>query len=72
VCSGLTEVSVDRQVPFDRLPTPAPGLKTADPEVRALLALANATCIPYTADKLKAPAGDVRYDQAVQFLTMSA
>ncbi|KAL0051259.1 hypothetical protein WJX82_004398 [Trebouxia sp. C0006] len=39
--SGLTEVSVDRQV-------------------RALLALANATCIPYTADKLKAPAGDVR------------
>lgn len=58
--SGLTEVSIDRQVPFDRLPTPAPGLKTADPEVRALLALANATCIPYTADKLKAPAGDVR------------
>lgn len=68
MCSGLTEVSVDRQVPFDRLPTPAPGLKTADPEVRALLALANATCTPNTADKLKAPTGDVRYDQAVQFL----
>ncbi len=71
MCSGLTQVSVDRQVPFDRLPMPAPGLKTADPDVRALLTLANATCIPYTADKLKAPTGDVRYVQAVQFLTYS-
>jgi len=69
VCSGLTQVSVDRQVPFDRLPAPAPGLRIADPDVRPLLALANATCIPYTADKLKAPTGDVRYIQAMQILT---
>ncbi|DBA81849.1 TPA: hypothetical protein ACH3X1_007568 [Trebouxia sp. C0004] len=58
--SGLTQVSVDRQVPFDRLPTPASGPKVADPDIRALLSLANAACIPYTADKLKAPKGDVR------------
>ena len=59
--AGLTQVSKERQVPFDRLPVPAPGLKTSDPNTRHLLSLTNALCTPYTAENLKSLGADVRY-----------
>ncbi|KAL3152107.1 hypothetical protein ABBQ32_001211 [Trebouxia sp. C0010 RCD-2024] len=58
--SVLIQVSKERQLPFDRLPVPAPGLKTSDPNTKHLLALANAACTPYNADKLRSLGADVR------------
>lgn len=62
VCpAGLTQVSKERQVTFDQLLTPAPGLNTSDPNTKHLLSLANARCTPYTAERLKSLGADVRY-----------
>lgn len=58
--SGLTQVSKENQLPFDRLPVPAPGLKTSDPNTKHLLSLASAPCTPYTAEQLESLGTDVR------------
>ena len=58
--AGLTQVSKERQVPFDRLPAPAPGLKTSDPNTKHLLSLVTAPCTPYPAEQLKNLGADVR------------
>ena len=47
VCpAGLTQVSKERQVTFDQLLNPAPGLNTSDPNTKHLLSLANARWHP--------------------------
>lgn len=48
-------------MPFDVLPKPAPGLKTADPIVKLLHALSNAPCTRYTYEQLKPLEGAVKY-----------
>ncbi|KAL0040884.1 hypothetical protein WJX79_008605 [Trebouxia sp. C0005] len=59
--SGVTQVSREKQVSFDVLPKPAPGLKTADPSVKLLHALSNAPCTRYTDEQLKPLDGGVRH-----------
>jgi len=61
VLTGVTQVSREKQVPFDVLPKPAPGLKTADPTVKLLHALSNAPCTRYTDQQLKPLDGAVKY-----------
>ena len=61
VLTGVTQVSREKQVPFDVLPKPAPGLKTADPIVKLLHALSNAPCTRYTYEQLKPLEGAVKY-----------
>ena len=59
--AALVQVSKERQLPFDKLPVPAPGLKTSDPNTKHLLSLASAACTPYNSDKLRSLGADVRY-----------
>ena len=59
--TGVTQVSKEKQVPFDVLPKPAPGLKTADPTIKLLHALSNALCTRYTDEQLKPLDGGVKY-----------
>ena len=56
---GVTQVSKTKQVPFDLLPKPAPGLKTVDANVKLLLALGDAPCARYADDQLKPLGGAV-------------
>ena len=69
--AGLTQVSKERQLPFDRLPVPAPGLKTSDANTKHLLSLVNAPCTPYTAKQLESLGTDVRCGSTVM-LTFSS
>jgi len=61
VFTGVTQVSREKQVPFDVLPKPAPGLKTADPSIKLLHALSNAPCTRYIDEQLKPLDGGVKY-----------
>ncbi|DBB04235.1 TPA: hypothetical protein ACH3X1_013259 [Trebouxia sp. C0004] len=76
--SGVTQVSRERQVSFDVLPGPAPGLKSADPIIKLLHALSNAPCARYTDEQLKPLDGGVKQmlqmpskEELVQFSTNS-
>ena len=71
VCAAadLTQVSKERQVIFDKLPVPAPGLKTSDSQVKHLMSLAQAPCSPFTSNQLGDLKTDVRYTHCLWLLS---